>query len=185
MTVRFATLADVPELSALAQRTFVETFVEELGVPYPKADLEHHLEHAYGLAATERLVRDPALLFQVVQPPEAGLVAYVLAGACQLPHPEARPTHGELRRLYVAHQHHGLGYGRLLMHAAFGWLEERFEPPTWIGVWSGNLKAQAIYQRYGFEKVGEYDYPVGAWLDHELILRRGTPRTEHASARSI
>ena len=41
------------------------------------------------------------------------------------------------------------------------------------GVWSGNLKAQKLYQAHGFEKAGEYEYPVGAWRDHEFILRRG------------
>lgn len=172
MTVRPATVADVPALSALAQRTFLETFVEELGVPYPKADLEVHLEKAYGLAATERLVQDSTLFFHVVDLGDGVLGAYVLAGSCQLPHPEASEAHGELRRLYVAHEHHGSGYGRLLMHAAFAWLDEHFEGPTWLGVWSGNLKAQAIYRRYGFERVGEYDYPVGAWLDHEYIMQR-------------
>ena len=25
----------------------------------------------------------------------------------------------------------------------------------------------------GFEKAGEYQYPVGRWMDHEFILRRG------------
>ena len=43
----------------------------------------------------------------------------------------------------------------------------------WIGVWSGNAKAQRLYAAHGFEKVGEYDYPVGAWRDREFILRRG------------
>ncbi|OYX79912.1 MAG: GNAT family N-acetyltransferase, partial [Brevundimonas sp. 32-68-21] len=34
-------------------------------------------------------------------------------------------------------------------------------------------KAQRLYAAYGFEKAGEYEYPVGAWRDHEFILRRG------------
>lgn len=172
MTVRPATPADVPALSALAQRTFVQTFVEELGVPYPQGDLEAHLEKAYGLAATQRLVEDASLLLRVVDTGGGALGGYVLAGSCQLPHPEAHATHGELRRLYVAHECHGRGYGRDLMREAFAWLRATFEGPQWIGVWSGNLKAQAIYAKLGFAKVGEYDYPVGSWLDHEFILRR-------------
>ena len=39
--------------------------------------------------------------------------------------------------------------------------------------WSGNRKAQKLYEAYGFEKAGEYQYPVGRWLDDEFILRRG------------
>ena len=53
------------------------------------------------------------------------------------------------------------------------WLLERDGPRTlWIGVWSENLGAQRFYGRYGFEKVGEYLFPVGNTNDHEFILRR-------------
>jgi ribosomal protein S18 acetylase RimI-like enzyme len=45
-------------------------------------------------------------------------------------------------------------------------------PDIWIGVWSENLGAQRFYARRGFEKVGEYGFPVGKTLDHEFILRR-------------
>ena len=38
---------------------------------------------------------------------------------------------------------------------------------------STNAKAQKLYAAYGFEKAGEYQYPVGAWMDDEFILRRG------------
>lgn len=41
-----------------------------------------------------------------------------------------------------------------------------------MGVWSGNHKAQRFYRAYGFDKVGEYGFPVGAWTDHEFIFRR-------------
>ena len=42
-----------------------------------------------------------------------------------------------------------------------------------LGVWEGNHKAQAIYARYGFTKVGEYDFtPIGAQVDREWIMRK-------------
>lgn len=174
MLVRAATDADVPALSALATRTFVETFVDELKIPYPQADLHAHLHEAYGLTATAALLRDPELFLHVAElPAEGALAGYVLAGPCKLPHAGASAEHGELRRLYVAHEWHGRGIGRALMEAAFAWMESMFPGPAWLGVWSGNEKAQRIYQRYGFRKVGEYDYPVGSWTDREHIYRRG------------
>ena len=42
----------------------------------------------------------------------------------------------------------------------------------WIGVWSENLGAQRFYARHGYEKVGEYLYPVGEARDLEFILRK-------------
>ena len=52
-------------------------------------------------------------------------------------------------------------------------MEAHTDGPLWIGVWSGNAKAQKLYGAYGFEKAGEYKYPVGSWYDDEFILRRG------------
>ena len=52
------------------------------------------------------------------------------------------------------------------------WMQARSDGPLWIGVWSGNEKARRLYAAHGFEKAGEYDYPVGAWMDREFILRR-------------
>jgi len=43
-------------------------------------------------------------------------------------------------------------------------------------VWSENFGAQRFYARYGFEKVGTYEFPVGQTRDLEFILRRA-PQT--------
>ena len=52
------------------------------------------------------------------------------------------------------------------------WLEKPGRM-LWIGVWSENFGAQKLYGRLGFEKVGEYEFPVGGTRDREFILRRG------------
>ena len=79
----------------------------------------------------------------------------------------------ELRRLYVSKAAQGLGLGTRLLKLSLDWMKTHTDGPLWIGVWSGNDKAQRLYAAYGFEKAGEYDYPVGAWRDREFILRRG------------
>jgi len=79
----------------------------------------------------------------------------------------------ELRRLYVGRDAQGLGLGTRLLALSLDWMETHTDGPLWIGVWSGNLKAQKLYAAHGFEQAGTYQYPVGAWLDDEFILRRG------------
>ena len=61
-----------------------------------------------------------------------------------------------------------------LLEAALEWLGERGRTPVYLGVWSENDGAQRLYGRYGFEKVGEYDFPVGDQLDREFILKRSS-----------
>jgi ribosomal protein S18 acetylase RimI-like enzyme len=101
------------------------------------------------------------------------LLAYAHVGPCKLPHPEASPDAGELYQIYARTEAHGLGLGRQLLDVALDHLARTRPGPVWLGVWSGNLKAQAIYAARGFMKVGEYRFPVGNWFDEEFIFRRG------------
>jgi ribosomal protein S18 acetylase RimI-like enzyme len=98
-------------------------------------------------------------------------VAFALAGYCKLPVDGLEPTAGELRQLYVRSAYQNRRLGTRLFEAALEWLETHYSP-LYIGVWSKNDGAQRFYGRYGFVKVGEYGFPVGKTVDHELILRR-------------
>jgi ribosomal protein S18 acetylase RimI-like enzyme len=103
---------------------------------------------------------------------EGRLLGYAKVGPCKLPHPGVRKGAGELYQLYVDSAAQGLGLGAKLLDLSIANLEATRPGPIWLGVWSGNLKAQTVYARRGFGKVGEYDFRVGAWTDHEFIFRR-------------
>ena len=66
---------------------------------------------------------------------------------------------------------HGLPYEDIA--EVMDWLQSDGPRAVWIGVWSENFGAQRFYERHGFEKVGEYYFPVGETRDLEFILRRG------------
>lgn len=169
--LRLARAEDAAPLAALARQTFIHTFVEEFAIPYPPDDLAAYLRSSFDAAELAPRLVDPGEAWWVME--EGGaLVGFATAGRCGLPHPDVRPGHTELRRLYLAREAQGRGLGRRLLEEALAWMEPRTDGAMWIGVWSGNHRAQRLYAGYGFTKVGEYDYPVGAWLDREHILRR-------------
>lgn len=175
--IRRAVPDDIDALSALGARTFVETFVEGFGIPYPPDDQAAFIDAAFGRETIRARLADPAQAWWAAEA-DGGLVAYANAGPNGLPHPDARPGETELKRLYVAREAQGCGLGSRLLAAALGWMDAQGDgahgPRTqWIGVWSGNLKAQKLYAAHGFDKVGEYLFPVGSWNDQEFILRRG------------
>ncbi|HYC96760.1 GNAT family N-acetyltransferase [Brevundimonas sp.] len=170
--IRPATDADAPALAELGRETFTDTFVAGFGIPYPADDLEAFLEANFSAGAIRTRLKEPGAAWWVAER-DGDLLAFANAGPNTLPHPEARPSHAELRRLYVAKSAQGLGLGTKLLAVALDWMEANTDGPLWIGVWSGNLKAQKLYAAYGFEKAGEYQFPVGGWLDDEFILRRG------------
>lgn len=171
-TLRLAVPTDAPALSILAERTFVDTFVRGFGIPYPAADLAEFSRKSFDQAGLRALLSDPARWWLVAEQ-EGRLVGFAEAGPCGLPHPEASPAHGELKRLYLDQPAQGQGLGKLMLERALAWLEQRAPGPLWLGVWSGNTRAQKLYTDHGFAKAGEYDYPVGSWRDREFILRRG------------
>ena len=172
--IRPATDADAPALADLGRQTFIDTFVAADGfaIPYPPEDLSVFLDASFNPETIRTKLKEPGAAWWVAER-DAELLAFANTGPNTLPHPEARASHAELRRLYVARSAQGLGLGTKLLAVALEWMEANSDGPLWIGVWSGNLKAQKLYAAYGFEKAGEYQYPVGRWLDDEFILRRG------------
>jgi ribosomal protein S18 acetylase RimI-like enzyme len=170
-TIREATLDDAPLLATLGARTFRETFVEDFAMPYSPGDVEVFLSKTYAEEALRRYLRDPAHRHYLATHEERP-VGFALAGPNGLPHPASREGDGELKRIYVVRDAQALGIGRALFDATIGWLESSGPRRVWIGVWSGNERAQRFYSRRGFVKVGEYRFRVGDTLDHEFILRR-------------
>jgi len=172
IVIRPAHPDDAAALGALGRQTFIDTFVEGFGIPYPEADLKAFLDASFDPEPMRKKLAEPGCAWWVAER-NGELLAFANAGPNGLPHPEARPEHMELRRLYVSKAAQGLGLGTKLLSLSLAWMEAHTQGTLWIGVWSGNEKAQRLYAAYGFEKAGEYDYPVGAWRDHEFILRRG------------
>jgi ribosomal protein S18 acetylase RimI-like enzyme len=169
--LRRATTADAAALARLKLICFREAFLEDFGIPYPPADLARFEAEAYGEATVAAELSDPSHATWVCER-DGALVAYAHAGPCKLPHPEVADGSGELYQLYVRRDSQGMGHGRQLLRASLDWLEETYPGPLWLGVWSGNERAQAVYGAAGFYLVGEYQFLVGDHRDDEFILRR-------------
>jgi diamine N-acetyltransferase len=165
--IRRAGSADAEALSQLGAETFRETFAHL----YAPEDLAAFLAEAYGLERTRADLADPDKAHWLVEA-DGQPVGYALAGPCGLPHPEVTPACGELKRFYLLKAWQGGGLGRRLFANIMEWLEAQGPQAIWIGVWSENFGAQRFYAREGFEKIGEYGFPVGRTVDREFILRR-------------
>ena len=166
LAIRRAMPSDAVLLADLGRETFIETFAHL----YPAEDLKAFLEKAYAPEAFSRFLAADGHGLWIAEL-DGRAAGYAHAGPCALPHPEATPGCGELKRLYVRAADQGDGVGSALLDEALGWLQSPGRR-LWIGVWSKNFGAQRLYARRGFEKVGEYEFPVGATRDHEFILSR-------------
>ncbi len=165
--IRRATPDDAPALAELGAATFVETF----GHLYAPEDLRAFLDESHSEAAYARVLADPACALWVAGR-DGDAIGYAQAGNCGLPHPDARPGDGELKRLYLRGDAQNGGVGRALMDAAMAWLLRDGPRTLWLSVWSENFGAQRFYARYGFAFAAEYEFAVGGQRDREFIYRR-------------
>ena len=167
LRIRLATRADAERLSRIGIDTFVETF----GHLYPPEDLAAFLAESHSPQAYARYLDDPRYAAWLLED-DSVAVGYAVAGACGLPHPDVAAGDGELKRLYLRSAAQNGGWGARLFDATLEWLQRDGPRTLWISVWSENHGAQRFYSRYGFEKAGEYEFPVGRVRDREFMFRR-------------
>lgn len=166
--IRRATAADATLLASLGRATFVEAF----GDLYEAADLEVFLAQAHSAAKYRSLLGDGTTALWLAADERGEALGYGVAGRCGLPVPALEANAGEIKRLYVSKAAQGRQVGSRIMDAMLEWLAQAELSPLYVGVWSKNYGAQRLYARFGFEKVGEYDFPVGRQIDREFILKR-------------
>jgi ribosomal protein S18 acetylase RimI-like enzyme len=167
-TIRRATAADAQTLAVLGAATFTETF----GHLYPPEDLQEFLGRSHSVDAWDRTLADAQRATWLAVLGDSTAIGFLTVGACKLPIENREPNAGEIQQLYVLARYHNLRLGTRLMEIGLEWLQAQRQTPLYIGVWSENFGAQRFYGRYGFNKVGEYGFPVGKTVDLEFILKR-------------
>ena len=167
--IRHANLDDAPALAKLGAATFRDTFAHL----YAPEDLEEFLTYNHSTAYFEDFLKDPKAAAWVAETPDGRMIGYCTVAPCSLPAPDMPESSGELCRLYLEADAQGKGLGSAFIERALEWLEANFDH-LYVGVFSENFGAQKLYQRYGFEKVGEYHFMVGNHPDLEWIMKRRT-----------
>ena len=167
LTIRRATSTDAHALCDIGRRTFVEAF----GHLYGADDLNAFLQESHSPDVYACYLVDETYALWLLEDGNAA-IGYALAGPSGLPHPDVAAADGELKRLYVLPGAQNGGWGGKLFQGALDWLQRDGPRTLWISAWSENLGAQRFYARHGFEKVGEYEFPVGRVRDREFMLRR-------------
>lgn len=170
LILRDATAADVPALSALGRDSFVAKF----GHMYRPEDLAAFLAETHSPEAVAAELADPARRYRLAE--LAGELDGALAGYCKLALPSTLAAHdeavrpAEIKQLYTAPGMTGRGIGAALMDGALGEARAWGADAVQLSVWSGNTDAQRFYARYGFAKVADIHFRVGAQRDEEFLF---------------
>lgn len=167
--IRPATSGDVEAIASIGSKTFTASF----GWSLPAPDLRSYLESAYKPSSIARDLSDPLVDIFVACPSNS---PEMVIGFVQLNQGTIEPSVAdserpiELQRLYVDELHHGGGVGRALLNEAERISREGGFKTMWLGVWEENFKAQKVYERSGFRKVGSHDFVMGTCVQTDWIL---------------
>lgn len=162
---RAAAPADAPAIAALFARSFTATF----GHLYPAADLRGFLRgcdvdmFTAEIADTDHAFR---LAFD-----DAALIGFLKLGPSALPIDAGGLDALELRQLYLDETAKGQGVAQALMDWALAEARARRADDLYLTVYIDNHRARRLYERYGFEEVGQYSFMVGDTVDDDRIMR--------------
>jgi GNAT superfamily N-acetyltransferase len=166
--LRQASPEDAAAVAMVAQASFLETFAGILR----GTDIVAHCARNSSAAAFARWAEDAANIVVVAEHPDGfAPVGYTLIVAPDLPI-ETGPTDVELRRIYTLQLAQGTGLGRALMDRAIADARAMGMSRLLLGVYGGNTRAHAFYERCGFAVAGTRQYLVGDSLHDDLIYAR-------------
>ncbi len=174
--IRVATEADAEALRQFGMKAFSRQFSHL----YPPEELQYFLTNSYCIEKFLNWINDTKDYMLQIALDDTAIVGYVLCGPCELPYSDVTESCVELRRLYIDSSYFGSGLAKALMIIGLKWLEDKRQRnyesskiwgKIYIGVYSDNFRAQRFYQKYKFEKVGEYFYEVGRCRDLEYIMQ--------------
>lgn len=170
--IRTASPADAGLLTALAERTFRDTFANDA----PPRDMEAYVRDSFSLDRIRAELADDANTFLLAFVDDTERPAGYAKLRAGTPDPSViGPDPVELQRLYVDRSAIGSGLGAALMRASLELAGSAGHRTLWLGVWERNAHAIAFYRKWEFETVGDHVFRLGSDEQRDLIMERPVP----------
>jgi len=154
-------------LAAIAEETFRDTFAA-MNAP---EDMELHCRASYSEAIQGEEIANPDMLTLLCEQ-DGNLVGFAQLRWDTPPDCVVADAPGEIQRLYVARDCHGLGVAHDLMNACLDEMASHRCDLVWLGVWERNQRAIAFYKKFGFQEVGEHVFPLGNDPQRDIVMVR-------------
>lgn len=165
--IRDATKKDIEAVANLGATVFANSF----GWSMPQKDLEQYLIDAYSIPNMTKDFEsaDTDIIVATDERHEVVGFAQLTRGTTE-PCLHNKSNFCELQRLYVREDQHSKGIGSSLMNRIDEMAAQQGFKGMWIGVWEENVKAQRVYSRQGFKKVGTHDFKCGEEVQTDWIM---------------
>lgn len=161
-------MADADRLALVGSATFLETFA---GVLDGDA-LVDHCAREHSSSAYQQHLTSGAVAWLVEARFGEAPIGFALLSKPSLPGSTADGSDIELKRIYALSRFHGSGAGAELMRHATQYAEERGCQRLLLGVYAGNDRARAFYDKHGFRQIADRRFRVGAREYDDVVLAR-------------
>lgn len=173
--IRQATWSDIDILTELSRRTFSDTFAAE----HDPADIRQYLEEVFSTEQIEDdLLRPESIFFLAYNNPSSSHqpIGYAhLVGNSSIPIVETISKPIELVQLFVEHRELGKGHGSSLIQSSLRYAVENSFEALWLKVGEDNHRAQAFFNRWGFNQIGNFSFKLGLETRNYYVLLRPVP----------
>ena len=166
--LRRASVDDAAAVALVARASFLDTFAGVLS----GADILAHLDRKSRPEQFAAWSTDPAAVLTLAE----HAIGAAPVGYSLLTPPEevgeTGPGDIELRRIYTLSAARGTGLGAALMAQAIDDARALGGRRMLLGVFAGNARARAFYERQGFAVIAERRFKVGeTWCDDRVYAR--------------
>lgn len=166
ISIRHADISDLKIVCALGVTTFYEAYF----LQDDSRDLANYVLESFSLEQVEREIKDNCSTFFIAEA-ASGTVGY----AKLRENAPAECLKGEntieLQRLYILEKLKGKSVGSALLRRCCDEARQKNYDSIWLGVWERNLAAQRFYEKFGFLKVGELQFPYGNTIGKNYVLK--------------
>lgn len=167
MNIRRAEISDLDKLAVLGAATFANSF----GHLYRPEDMQIFIDDAHSVDRYREALNSEDKPIWVVDN-DSELVGFIKLCPNSLPCDPPLSNATEISKIYFHAAYQGRGLGAKLIEEATIWAQGLGYTNMVLSVYSENHDGQRFYARHGFEKIGEYLFPVGKQLDQEFIFRK-------------
>jgi diamine N-acetyltransferase len=160
MQIIEATEAEIPVIADIAEKTWPATYAAMISIE----QIRYMLDTLYGTSELRRVIRDKSQKFLLLKDnlEYPGFVAFG-------PRKED-PAIFKVYKLYVLPNHHGKGYGKLLMDEVKRQLFAKNIGTLDLNV-NRNNPALEFYKKLGFSIIREEDISIGQYWMNDYVLR--------------
>lgn len=170
MQVRPAKKSDIADISALAVKTFTETFAHG----FTKEELEYELRETRSEKYFHPAMEKDDILVACI---DNNIIGYIqLSDVKETMHNVPLcPENQSVNALYIHSDYQGKNIGTALIDAAFEHPRFQKAERIYLDVWGENKRAYNFYLKYGFKESGTCDVIVdGKIIGTDIVMMKET-----------